>query len=146
MVTSTLNFSVTLTCWGSDRVKLSAVRRTVFIEEQSVPEELELDENDADCEHVLATLHDGTAIGAGRLMPDGRIGRMAVIRQYRGHGVGLAMLELLVQNAQERKLPNVHLHSQCSAIGFYEKLGFIADGDIFQDAGIDHRNMRLNTN
>lgn len=122
---------------------MSAVRRAVFIEEQSVPEELELDEHDSQCLHVIAILSDNNAIGTGRLMLDGRIGRMAVLKDYRGIGVGLAILKSLVQIAQDKHLPNIHLHSQCSAIGFYEKLGFIAEGEIFMDAGIEHRNMKL---
>lgn len=113
----------------------------VFIVEQRVPESLEWDEFDAVSMHALAQDADGQAIGTGRLLPDGHIGRMAVVRDWRGRGVGSAVLEFLVDCAQKRGDGAVHLNAQTHAIGFYQRYGFVAHGDEFQDAGIPHRQM-----
>ncbi|MCB1757674.1 MAG: GNAT family N-acetyltransferase [Gammaproteobacteria bacterium] len=136
-------FSVRLADWSRDKTSLSHVRYEVFVIEQSVPIELELDEWDERSIHVLAQSGDGQVIGTGRLLPDGRIGRMAVLQTHRQDGVGAAMLRLLLETAQTRGLTEVSLHAQISATGFYEKFGFVAEGDVFLDAGIEHRTMRL---
>lgn len=129
--------------WEEERVRLSAVRRQVFIEEQRVPEALEWDDADAVSLHVLAVSEDGEPIGTGRLLPDGHIGRMAVIAPWRGRGVGDAILRTLVEAGTERGHGLLRLNAQLSAIGFYERLGFEALGPVFDDAGIPHRAMRL---
>lgn len=120
---------------------LRAVRETVFIGEQRVPIEEEWDEHDAECVHVLATDEQGTPIGTGRLLPDGHIGRMAVLAHYRGRGVGAAILERLLLEAQHRGHKHLVLNAQTHAIEFYARFGFVAEGDEFQEAGIPHRRM-----
>lgn len=121
---------------------LRAIRDEVFVRGQNVPLEIELDALDPLCLHVLARAEDGTAIGTGRLMPDGRIGRMAVVSSWRGRGVGGVMLERLVELARSRGIAEVELHSQVHACAFYARHGFEAYGENFWEAGIEHVHMR----
>lgn len=118
------------------------VRDLVFVQEQGVPTDIERDELDAFCMHVLALDADGRPVGTGRLSPDGRIGRMAVLREWRGHGVGRAMLRRLVEQARARGLRDVHLHAQASAEPFYAAEGFLPVGARFVEAGIEHQAMQ----
>ena len=129
--------------WLASRDKLNAVRRAVFVEEQKVPEELEWDDADERAYHVLATAEDGTPIGTGRLKLDGQIGRMAVIREWRGRGVGTAILQTLLALAEKEGCTTVRLHAQTQAVPFYARHGFIASGPEFEEAGIPHRVMEL---
>jgi predicted GNAT family N-acyltransferase len=127
--------------WGEESRRLTRVRTAVFVREQKVPVELELDGRDPDCRHVLALDGSGRPVGAGRMLPDGHIGRVAVLADYRGRGIGRRMLELLIEIAGEMRLEQVKLGAQMAAIGFYERLGFVAYGGIFMDAGLPHRMM-----
>ena len=127
--------------WPRDEAALARVRRLVFIEEQRVPEDLEWDGLDSEALHLLAEDTNGTPIGTARLLTDGHIGRMAVIKDWRGRGVGRSLLETLMDTARERGLEAVFLHAQVEAIPFYERSGFVAEGDVFMDAGIPHRTM-----
>jgi predicted GNAT family N-acyltransferase len=136
-------FLVTEVAWTDASGRLGAVRRRVFVREQEVPEELEWDGLDGDCRHVLATDPDGVAIGTGRLLPDGHIGRMAVIKQWRGKGVGRALLAKLVELARDRGDRVVALNAQTHAIGFYRSGGFDVSSAEFMEAGIPHVEMRL---
>lgn len=129
--------------WSRDAALLQDVRRRVFIEEQGVPESLEWDEDDAVALHVLALDARGLAIGTGRLLPDGHIGRMAVLKDWRGCGVGAALLDALLDAARDRGEREVVLHAQTHATGFYAGRGFVAEGGEFAEAGIPHRRMRL---
>jgi len=129
--------------WKAQRDQLHAIRRTVFIEEQNVPEELEWDEIDERCYHVLAFAADGTPIGTGRLLPDGHVGRMAVLKAWRGKGVGSAILKMLLDLARKEGLKSVRLHAQTHAAGFYARHGFKATGKEFMEAGIPHRAMTI---
>ncbi len=134
--------------WPRDAAALQALRRRVFIEEQSVPEPLEWDGRDAECHHAIAELDDGTPLGTGRLLPadaDGsaQIGRMAVLPEYRNRGIGRRLLLVLLDAARDRGDTAVYLHAQVSAINFYAREGFIAEGELFIEAGIEHRGMRL---
>jgi predicted GNAT family N-acyltransferase len=117
------------------------VRESVFVDEQKVPREIELDEHDATSRHVVARDGDGNAIGTGRLLPDGHIGRMAVLAHWRGKGVGRAMLEGLLEDAAQRNMRHLALHSQTQAAGFYRRFGFVEEGPEFMEAGIPHRTM-----
>jgi predicted GNAT family N-acyltransferase len=128
--------------WPADEHLIAPVRRTVFIEEQAVPEALEWEAADADCDWFIA-LAGGDAVGIARLTPAGRIGRMAVLAGWRGQGIGSALLAEALAQAGRRGLVRVDLHAQCHALGFYERFGFIADGPDFFDAGIPHRHMIL---
>ena len=135
-------FRVRIVEWSEAGAMLSSVRTAVFVAEQQVPVEVERDGRDAGCVHVLAESTDGTPIGAGRLMPDGRIGRMAVLREWRGAGVGGAMLRALMAEAKRRGHRDTHLHSQAQAKAFYERHGYVVDGDEYLEAGIPHVLMR----
>jgi predicted GNAT family N-acyltransferase len=129
--------------WTARRDELRAIRRTVFIEEQHVPEELEWDDTDERAYHVLAMDDDGAAIGTGRLSLDCQIGRMAVAREWRGRGVGAAILKTLLDFATKEGCRVVRLHAQTHALGFYKRYGFEAVGGEFDEAGIPHRAMEL---
>ena len=135
-------FLVEEVSWADAAERLGAVRRAVFVLEQAVPEELEWDGLDDDCRHVMATDVRGLAIGTGRLLPDGHIGRMAVLEAWRGKGVGRALLAKLVELARQRGDRMVALHAQTHAIGFYRRAGFEVSGDGFMAAGIPHADMR----
>jgi predicted GNAT family N-acyltransferase len=138
-----LTFSVSPAKWPEDAPALREVRTAVFIVEQGVPPDLEWDDLDVDCAHVLARDADGRAIGTGRLLPHRKKGRMAVVQRARGQGVGAAIMQALLAMARERGDAEVELSAQTHALGFYEKFGFVAFGDEYLDVGIPHRSMRL---
>jgi predicted GNAT family N-acyltransferase len=120
-----------------------ALRRRVFIEEQHVPEEIEMDEDDAHAFHALA-LDGETAVGCGRMLRHGeeiKIGRMAVLRDRRGTGIGRRVLEFLMEAARRQGYRKAILHAQLTAEGFYLRNGYIPVGEIFEEAGIAHRLM-----
>lgn len=120
-----------------------AIRKEVFCVEQLVPEELELDEYDAGAWHFLAFV-DGVPAGTARLLNKGgaaKIGRVAVLKRFRGRGIGLRIMEWAMYIAKDLKLQPMILDAQVQVIPFYEKLGFVADGPVFDDAGIPHRRM-----
>ena len=127
--------------WEQLGAAARVIRHEVFVVEQQVPIELELDDFDALSLHALATDGD-VALGTGRLLPDGHIGRMAVRRQARGAGIGSLLLRALMRQARQRGDPAVVLHAQLSAVGFYRRHGYVAEGEVFMDAGIEHIAMR----
>ncbi len=142
---------------SADREACFVVRKEVFVAEQGVPEDLEYDAYDAgaDTVHVLAVRDDGTPLGTGRLLSGeaaaaktggdpavGSLGRLAVTKEARGLGVGAALVRAIEDAARERGLAAVDLHAQTHALGFYERLGYVAYGPEFPDAGIPHRAMR----
>jgi predicted GNAT family N-acyltransferase len=137
------SFVVRRATWVADRPVLAAIRREVFVVEQHVPESEEWDSRDAVSEHVIALASDGSAIGTGRLLPDGHIGRMAVLKAWRGCGVGSALLTGLIAMARERGFSETRLHAQTHALAFYSKHGYTPLGDEFMEAGIPHVEMRL---
>ncbi|HEY9879734.1 MAG TPA: GNAT family N-acetyltransferase [Leptolyngbyaceae cyanobacterium] len=116
------------------------IRYEVFVQEQHVPAEIEVDRWDPLCIHVLAH-HQGQAVGTGRLLPDGHIGRVAVRRPMRYQGIGRLIMERLLQAAIDKGHPQVELSAQCHAINFYQKLGFRQEGEVYLEAGIDHVKM-----
>jgi predicted GNAT family N-acyltransferase len=128
--------------WAALREAASRIRFDVFVEEQKVPAEIELDDWDAKSLHALAYDPAGTVVGTGRLLPDGHIGRMAVLANARGTGVGTALLTALMQAARERGDRDVVLSAQTHAVSFYARLGFAVEGTVYQEAGIDHVDMR----
>src|SRR5262249_30225338 len=142
IATMSATFTVRRADWERDRESLRRVRTAVFVDEQSVPPPLEWDGLDDDCLHVLAEDSHGPPIGTGRLLPDGHIGRMAVIAAWRGRGVGGAILSELLCCAAGQGLTEVVLNAQTHAVGFYARYGFSAEGAAFLDAGIEHRRMR----
>ena len=127
--------------WPRDGAAISALRTAVFVHEQQVPPEEEYDGRDPQARHVIAERPDGTVIGTGRLMPDGRIGRMAVARAWRGAGVGRGVLDALIACAVEDGFASVTLNAQIAALGFYARSGFAPAGPEFLEAGIRHRRM-----
>jgi predicted GNAT family N-acyltransferase len=128
--------------WLKDNTTIRHIRYLVFVEEQKVPLELDFDGRDPGCVHVVAYDEKGVSVGTGRVQKDGKIGRMAVLREQRKKGVGRAMLERLVELAKELGCTEVYLDAQEAAMGFYVRNGFEAEGDVFIDAGIQHRRMR----
>ena len=129
--------------WDEAGSRLSAIRRGVFVEEQGVAEALEWDGLDPACRHVMAQSASGEAIGTGRLLPDGHIGRMAVLPAWRRRGVGSALLTELVAMARSRGDGQVVLHAQAYVIDFYRRAGFEAVGAQFMEAGIPHVLMQM---
>lgn len=136
-------FTVRILSWPEALPLARPVREKVFIGEQKVPRELEWDEWDERCDHAVACDAHGLAIGTARLAPGGKLGRMAVLREWRGLGVGAALLEALLGRARERSLARVTLHAQTQAAGFYRRFGFSERGGEFLEAGIPHLEMSL---
>jgi predicted GNAT family N-acyltransferase len=128
----------------ADMERAYAIRRRVFIEEQQVPEEIEMDADDARAFHALAIL-DHVAVGCGRMVEHGngeiKIGRMAVLRELRKTGIGAHILRFLIDRARMRGFSKAILHAQLTAEGFYLKEGFSPVGGVFDEAGIAHRRM-----
>ena len=137
----TSQYTVRTADWNTDRQTLSEIRRKVFIEEQNVPEELEWDEFDEISQHILALDNSGNPIGTGRIKPDGQIGRMAVLKDWRNKGVGKSILDELLKIATQLNQHEIYLHAQLTAIEFYEKSGFRINSSEFMDAGIPHKTM-----
>ena len=138
----------------AERAEAYEIRRVVFVEEQAVPVELELDERDATADHLLARDH-GRAVGTARLVieepgfegadpsygPVAHLGRIAVLAEARHSGLGAGLVRGLEERAAARGLRIAYLGAQVHAVAFYERLGYTAHGDVFDDAGIDHRHM-----
>ena len=127
--------------WHSHQPRIMAIRNRVFIEEQGVPPEEETDGLDESCLFVLAEDRAGNAIGTARLLPTGKIGRLAVLDEHRRRGVGSGLLNAVMDLAAEAGLAAVYLHGQVHARRFYEKHGFIGSGPVFEEAGIPHLKM-----
>ncbi len=134
-------FKVKTATWPDDMATLKAIRFEVFVEEQKVPADEEIDANDPLSIHAIVW-SNGKAAACGRLLPDGHIGRMAVRKPFRGLGVGGLVLQHLIERARQRRDVDVVLSAQTHAIGFYEKFGFVAEGDEYLDCNIPHRDMR----
>ena len=135
--------------WQDGKEDAYPIRKCVFIDEQGVPEEMELDEYDSSAQHALAYLNS-ECIGTARLLTlpgsngtVGKIGRMAVLPLYRRQGIGGKLLCALLELSKSQGITQFKLHAQLSAIPFYEQFGFIAQGDIYDEAGIAHRDMML---
>ncbi|MGD8957429.1 MAG: GNAT family N-acetyltransferase [Chromatiaceae bacterium] len=133
---------ITQVDWNQKKLELLTIRFAVFVDEQGVPAELEQDDRDPGAIHLLVTSQAGEPIATARMLADGQIGRMAVLPDWRRRGIGAAMLRRLVAIASAQGRREVFLHAQCQAEPFYRRLGFIAEGEEFQDAGISHRLMR----
>ncbi|HSP59004.1 MAG TPA: GNAT family N-acetyltransferase [Halomonas sp.] len=128
--------------WLLLRDAASNIRRVVFIEEQHVPREEEWDGRDLESHHFLALI-DGRPVGTARLLPDAHIGRVAVLAEARGRGIGVALMQAAIATARRHGHTAVELAAQTHALAFYEGLGFRPFGDEFIEAGILHRNMQL---
>ncbi len=141
-MTSSLAFQIKQVDWQQTEQALTAIRITVFVDEQNVPIDLEIDGLDPQCIHVMAYHSKNDSIGAARMREDGHIGRMAVLRDYRNKGVGSALLSVLMDIAKKRNLHRVYLHAQISAVKFYQNHQFTQYGEEFMDAGIRHVAMQ----
>ena len=119
---------------------ICAIRYEVFVDEQKVPEKLEIDGLDNEAKHVLAFV-DGVPIGTGRILSDGHIGRVAVLKNYRGLGIGKSIMKELIKCAQDMSLEKVWLSSQWHAYSFYLDLGFVCVGEVYKESGIEHIKM-----
>ncbi len=135
-------FRVETVEYARQRDELLRVRETVFVREQHVPLDLERDALDPLCRHVLARDDAGQPIGTGRLTPEHRVGRMAVLREWRGRGVGDALLAALLDQARQQRWPELTLNAQVDAERFYARHGFVPYGPRFREAGIEHQAMR----
>ena len=136
-----VEFGVDAGSWESIGDSARKLREAVFVEEQNIPRTLELDGKDGESRHVIAHNSDGSPIGTGRLLPDGHLGRMAVLAGWRGQGVGRALLERLIEEAGTQGLSRLVLHAQTHACEFYRRFGFAEEGDGFMEAGLPHRTM-----
>lgn len=137
-----MNIRLTIGDWDTQRSDAQMIRYEVFVVEQKVPLEMEWDEMDRECVHAVAYDDAGKAVATGRLLPDGHIGRMAVVKAMRGQGVGGAVLQALMSEARKRGDPAVVLHAQSHAEQFYRRFGFVQEGEEFMEAGIPHITMR----
>ncbi|ALU89878.1 GNAT family N-acetyltransferase [Herbaspirillum rubrisubalbicans] len=133
---------ITVDHWEALRAQAQPIRFEVFVDEQQVPAEIELDDMDPHCLHAVAYDDAGQPLATGRLLPDGHIGRMAVRKAGRGKGVGGAVLQALMQAARQRGDVEVILNAQVQAEGFYQAHGFAREGEQFMEAGIAHITMR----
>ncbi|MDD2685550.1 MAG: GNAT family N-acetyltransferase [Gallionella sp.] len=136
-------FTVSSVSWHDGEPLLRKVREAVFIREQGVPVELEWDGLDECCRHALALSLSGDAIGCGRLLPDGHIGRVAVLPVWRKQHVGTAIVEALLSDAQAHGHKRVVIEAQTHALTFYYRFGFAEQGEVFMDAGLPHIQMVL---
>lgn len=131
---------IELMSWEEARAQASPIRFTVFCEEQGVPREIELDAHDSQSIHAIA--YDGSrAVGTARLLPDGHIGRMAVLKDWRNRGLGGLMLQGLIEKARERGDRQIVLSAQVHAVPFYRAHGFVPRGSEYMEAGIRHQEM-----
>ncbi len=129
----------------NDKELVFALRFEVFVDEQNVPPEIELDKEDEHALHIIAE-ENGIAIGCGRVIISGRdahIGRLAVKRSRRGQGVGASVCKFITEYCRSLDCTRIWLNSQLHAVGFYEKLGFEKKGDTFIEAGIEHIEMEI---
>lgn len=136
-------FSVSLVCWHDGEPLLKSVREAVFIREQGIPPELEWDGLDEHCRHALVLSSHGEAIGCGRMLENGHLGRIAVLPKWRKQKVGTAIVEALLEYARANDYPQVDVDAQTYAMPFYHRFEFIEEGAVFMDAGLPHIKMRL---
>ncbi|MCC6075556.1 GNAT family N-acetyltransferase [Pseudomonas sp. GCM10022188] len=132
--------SVRVADWHADNADLRRIREAVFIVEQGVPPELEWDAEDVDAVHFLA-FEDDFAVGASRLLLDGQIGRVSVLKDWRGLHIGEMLMQATIAEAERRGLQRQMLTAQAHAIRFYERLGFRVASEEFLEAGIPHVDM-----
>jgi predicted GNAT family N-acyltransferase len=138
-----LHYTLKIADWDTLREHAALIRHEVFVVEQAVPAELEMDELDIVCLHAVAYDQEGQPLATGRLLPDGHIGRMAVRKSGRGGGIGGAVLQVLIAAARQRGDRQVMLNAQTHAASFYARHGFVQEGEDFMEAGIAHIAMRM---
>ncbi len=140
-----MSLSISIASTPNELEQVYAIRMEVFVDEQKVPLHLEMDEDDQRAIHVLASLEQ-EAVGCGRILLDNdhaHIGRVAVLKKHRCKGIGKQLMLFLISICKEKGAKEIVLHAQLQAMKFYENLGFQAYGDIFLDADIEHRAMKI---
>ena len=137
-----MSVRVQLMSWEEAQPVAAPIRFAIFVGEQNVPHDIELDEMDAKSLHAVAFDEAGKPVGTGRLLPEGKIGRMAVLKEWRRRGVGADLLDALLEEARRRGLAEVKLSAQLQAAEFYRARGFVAEGKVYEEAGILHQAMR----
>ena len=138
----TIEARVERVTWSAASSICSAIRKRVFVDEQGIPESIELDNMDESASHYLA-LVDKKPVATARLLSDGRVGRIAVLSAYRNASIGSQLLDFIKQDAQKLGLPKLYLHSQADSVNFYVRRGFTAVGETFEEAGKLHQAMEL---
>ncbi|MFW1690489.1 GNAT family N-acetyltransferase [Acinetobacter ursingii] len=128
--------------WNSLQPDAKLIRTQVFVEEQQIPETEEWDAHDAISQHFVV-YHDAQPIATARLLQNRSIGRVAVLKSYRGFNIGYKLMQAIIDYAKQQNLPDLKLSAQVYATGFYERLGFCQRGDIYDDCGIPHIEMFL---
>jgi len=129
--------------WTELQTQLVEIRTQVFIEEQHVPIEIEWDDEDQDAIHLLVIDHQQRPIACARILKKGRVGRMAVLKGYRGAGLGHALLNKAIEICRRLHMPKISISSQTHAIKFYETAGFVVTSEAYIDANIWHKDMTL---
>lgn len=138
-----MSISIELTSYRQDAASIRKIRQAVFVEEQGIDPRLEWDDLDGIASFIIARDNTAGAVGTARFFADGKIGRMAVLKSWRNLGIGQAMLQKIIQHARRSGIRTLQLSAQQSAIPFYEKNGFVRQGDPYYQAGILHQDMVL---
>ena len=141
-----LDWRVRDAVWNDDFNLIQTVRYSVFTLEQGVSREIDIDGKDPHCIHFLAETNSGDPIGCARLAPSGRVGRVAVVKKWRRHGVGGKIMNCLINHSELLKMTKTYLHSQLTVVAFYESLGYKSEGSVFNEADIPHVLMVRKTN
>ncbi len=136
------SISIIKTSWLEHSTQISSIRDSVFIQEQAVPKNIEMDGKDSECMHFLMS-NDNNPIGTARIKMSGKIERVSILKPNRNKGLGTRLMNFIIDAAKGNRFERIYLHSQMESIGFYKNLGFIEEGDVFQEAGIDHVLMEL---
>ncbi len=137
-----MTFRVELRDWEAARTVAGPIRHAIFFGEPDAPPGVEIDDVDAQCVHAIAYDEAGTAVGTGRLLPDGQIGRLAVAKEWRRRGVGAALLDALIEEARRRGYAAVIVSAALQAAEFYRERGFAAEGKVFKQASTLQQKMR----
>jgi predicted GNAT family N-acyltransferase len=135
--------SLVIRCVDFDTAKndISYIRNKVFVEELNIPKELEWDNQDTTAHHYILSFEQHKILAYARLLPSGKLGRVAVLKQYRNQGLGSMLVLAICKKASKLGIKTINLSSQVSAVDFYTQLGFQISGDVFTEAGIKHRSM-----
>ena len=136
------SISIIETNWSEHSDDITRIRDRVFIQEQAVPKHIEIDGKDSECIHFLI-FNESVPIGTARIKMDGKIERVSILKNQRRKGLGYQLMKFIINNAQEKGLERIYLHSQMDSIEFYKSLKFIQKGEAFKEAGIDHVLMVL---
>lgn len=145
-MTNQSNFTVRTASWEQDKQQLMLVRHQVFVQEQQVPIELESDSYDQSSWYVLAETSNAEPVACARLQKNGKVTRIAVLKNWRRQGIARSMLGRLIEIAVQHRVETLYLHAQLSAISLYLEFGFTQTGEQFEEAGITHIKMTRHAN